>query len=180
VLAGKAKRLEHNMGLPYVEVTLYVNGALSPNDILLGQKVDLGALGSYTENRLQPLDECTSETCLPYGLYSLLTHEVTHAAEVIFGWKSNKGTKLQDGETVVEHRGKYINDPMEVRAFMQQVVDEVLRYVRKLASLPEKKRLTTALRLSTTWSLLKDDLTQRNKKLILKAVYTALQDEGLL
>lgn len=189
VLEGSAGRREPSRSGSSVEVYLFLNGALTPNDFLMSPEgSSLGGL-SFKNDRLQPLEECTSSTCLPYGLYSILLHEMTHAAEAGIvavdgaGWgKSNRGTALREGETVVVDRREYVNDPLEVRAFMQQVVDEVLKYVDKseLEFLPIRQRLDVALQLSTTWKLVKDDLTQRNRARILKAVHTVLQDKGYL
>lgn len=67
-------------------------------------------------NRMQSLSSCTHEHCLPYGLYSILTHEVTHAAESMF----RLDPTYYRGPGVVDETA-YVNDPGEVRAFMQQV-----------------------------------------------------------
>lgn len=188
VIGGKAsikKSTWQSNGL-LVEVTLYINGALSPADILEGTEVKMGQMGSYKHNRLQSLKDCTALTCLPFGLYSTLIHEATHAAESVFGWsKGETGTALHNGETVVTDQAKYINDPVEVRAWMQQIVDEVLFYLKKFDEVEgldwtPQKRIQMALKTSTTWQLVKSDLTPKNRNLIMKAVYTAVQDQKVV
>lgn len=152
-------------------ITVYVNGALTPKDWLVPTPMI---------NRLEPMPACTHETCLVYGLYSLLIHELTHNADIF-------ATKLQYNPQEVLDKGEaawgpYVNDPAEVRAFMQQVVDETERMARKIRThVPSNQRLVDmVLRLSTTWSIIEKHLNSRNKARILKAVYDMLEREDLL
>ena len=173
ILGGSSGKRRWREGRGRVSVKLWLNGALSPADFINPKAVPL--MGRpYVEDRLQPLSQCKYETCLPYGLYSILIHELTHTAEVYYQ-KALQYKRDSDKE-------KYVNDPHEVRAFIQQIVDEVIRYGHKIRSHAKsnKKLVDYVLGLSTTWGGIEADLNPRNRAKILKAVYTALEDEGLL
>lgn len=169
VLGGKSN--------PNTGITLYLNGALTPRDLA-------------SEERNQPLSACRHESCLPYGLYSILLHEATHAAE-----RALPSTRRAPGYSPrdVEERGEaaygpYVNDPQEVRAFLQQIVDEVvhnaksddLREHLRRDHHPNRALVDTALALSTTYSIIEKHLTPSNRARILKAVYDAMDRQGLL
>jgi len=169
VLSGKAAG---------AHITIYMNGALSPNDFLVPTK--------WT-NRMSPIHSCTMLTCLPYGIYSILIHEATHAAESMFMHKLHYSPSevREKGEAAW---GSYINDPVEVRAFMQEIVDDVLRMakresIRDHASEqpnPNRALIEIGLKLSTTYNTIAKHLSPRNHNLILKAVYDALDRTNLL
>jgi len=153
------------------QIDIYMNGALSPSDFLVP---------TPQTDRMAPLWECTYETCLPYGLYSILIHEVTHAADVfVKGLKYSPSDVLERGEAAW---GPYVNDPSEVRAFMQEIVDQTERMARKLRPHAKTNRrlVDMILKTSTTWGLIEKHLNPRNKTRILKAVYDNLDREGLL
>jgi len=152
-------------------INIYVNGALSPVDFLVPTK---------WSDRMSPIWECTSETCLPYGLYANLIHEVTHTADIFM---KEIGYDPQD----VLNRGEaawglYVNDPAEVRAFMQQIVDETERMAGKIRDHAKSNQhlIGIVLKTSTTWKLIEKHLTLKNKARILKSVYEALDRQGLL
>ncbi len=177
VLGGSSGKRKWEKGEARVQVTLWLNGALSPKEWLDEDPV--------TGGRMQPYPGCSSERCLAYGLYSILTHELTHAAESMFeGREPTYYQRGPEGEQVVTDEVAYINDPKEIRAFMQQVVDEVLRYattpmIRDNAKNP-KHLIDLSLKLSTTWKAIDPHLTRANRSRILKAVYGALSQEGLV
>jgi hypothetical protein len=176
--AKGAAVLGGSMNAEDMEIRLFINGALTPNDILVPSK---------WLNRLAPLRSCTHETCLPFGLYTTMIHEVTHASESVFK------QKLQYSPSEVREKGEaafgpYLNDPGEVRAHMQQVVDEVVRMadrdmIRENAKgkpNPNQALIHMCLMLSTTFGIIEKHLTPHNRSLILKAVFQALEHEGLL
>jgi DNA topoisomerase-1 len=172
VLGGRYRSYSDGSG----EIILYMNGALSPKDYLVPD--------GWT-NRMQPVTTCRHETCLAYGLYSILSHEVTHAAD-----RSRAKTKYNPSKADDPHNPewlKYINDPGEIRAFMQQIVDEVESNAATLTA--ESVRglmksnhdlVETALLLSTTWEIIEPHLTRQHRNRILKAVYDMLDRKGLL
>lgn len=147
-------------------IALYMNGAITPESYL-------------SSKRMQLLTECTHEVCLPYGLFSILIHEATHAVD-----RSLKKIEYSPSEVMdkgEEAWGPYVNDPNEVRAFMQQVVDEAVRSADKLKShFSGQKLVNMALRMSTTWSLINKHLNPSNAAKILKAVYVGLDEAGLV
>lgn len=157
-------------------ITLYLNGALTPRDL-------------SSDERMQPVWSCRHESCVPYGLYSILLHEVTHAADALLPGKRGPAYSPQDvrerGEAAY---GPYINDAGEIRAFLQQVVDEVVHHAKdeglrehfRRDRSPNRALVDIVLTLSTTYSLIDKHLTPSNRARILKAVYEALEREGLL
>jgi hypothetical protein len=167
-------------------IELEINGALTPAEYLNTE-------GSLTAPlRIQPIHSCRAETCLNYGLYSLLIHEATHAAEMdhMKGLTYSPKEVMEKGEAAW---GPYINDPSEVRAFMQQIADEVIHNVGKSDQMhvmlreraekdphPNQKLLHYALLLSTTWKVIEDHLTPKNKATILKGVYDRMEQAKLL
>lgn len=104
-------------------------------------------------------------------IYSVLVHEITHLQD----W-FRMSDRSKDFAT-------YVNRPQEVRAFMQQVVDEVLERQEEIA----KKSDGWALNLSSefvesrldesrSWHRIKKELNTVNRRLILKAVARALAE----
>jgi hypothetical protein len=160
------------------EIDLHMNGALSPQEYLAESGMTV---------RIQPVWSCRYETCLPYGLYSLLIHELTHSADVFRGpLRYSPSEVLEKGEAAY---GTYLNDPAEVRAFMQQVVDEAVSSMTRNDTLrehaqkkpnPNQALVDLALRMSTTWKIVEKHLDRRNRDKILKAVYDGLDQAGLL
>ena len=109
-------------------------------------------------------------------LYPVLIHELTHAAD-----KYSKGVGSR--MTVDEMRtdmGSYYNDPTEVRAYMQEVVDEAqsrFQHWDKLkATFGPGKGLEYLLKMCPTWQEVSPHWTDRNKQLVIKAVAQALND----
>jgi hypothetical protein len=109
-------------------------------------------------------------------LYSVLIHEVTHLRDLLKHTPARAGAGSAD----------YHNKPSEVRAFMQQIVDEVLSYVHKLGrddggwlftGRLSSDFVDSVLDKSGTWERIRRDLTKPNEKLILKAVTRSLSDE---
>jgi hypothetical protein len=171
VLGGSSGKRRWEEGEARVQVILWLNGALSPADFLVPQA---------GTDRLQPLSGCKYETCLPYGLYSILTHELTHAAEAMFREKTPKYLRMPEDDP--KRREVYVNDPGEVRAFLQQVVDEAVRGAKHLREHSKSNDwlVKFSLKMSTTWKEIEGALNRGNRAKILKAVYDALDKEGLL
>lgn len=109
--------------------------------------------------------------------FSVLIHEVTHLRDILKGLTDYHDT--DDGAT-------YYNDPTEVRAFMQQVADEVIEYAERQAKSVrvgpwgltlDGRLLEQALGNSLSWDRIKRFLTPSNEKLVLRGVERALRDE---
>lgn len=153
---------------------VFINGRLSPDKILKP---------SGWRDLMQPISSCTSEYCLPYGIYSVLTHEFTHAADVIGKVGYSAGAVQQETQAESALYRQYLNDPGEVRAFMRQVVDEAVRMgkiVGKRYAKRQQELVQMVLKLSSTWSDISPYLEPSNRRLMLKAVYDGLAREGLV
>jgi hypothetical protein len=164
VLGGKSN--------PNTGVTLYLNGALTPADL-------------SSEERTQPLHACKHEKCIAYGLYSILIHELTHVAEEPLRKRRAPTYSPDEAREKGEGSSAYVNDPSEVRAFMQQIVDEVEHNAQDSLLWEHLRQnrqgyLDTVLALSTTWSIIEKRLTPSNRARILKSVYEMLDRKGLL
>lgn len=162
-------------------IVLDLNGVFTPEEFV-------------SEKMLQPLRSCRHEMCLPYALYANLLHEVTHAADdpVFKGKPSAKHPGKSELPNPDEYSdaeyARYINHPSEVRAWMQQVVDETMSAARIEAIRnraqrkpnPNQELVNLALRLSATWTMIEKHLTPSNRAKILKAVHHNLDRLGLL
>lgn len=168
VLSGSATPAKFYDGVYLSKVELEVNGALSPTDFLVPSKM---------LNRLEPLGSCTSLACLPYGLYNLLIHELTHVADRYMG----KVDYYKSDMTVDD--AKYYNHPGEVRAFMQTIVEETVTMGRRLHEHMQgnnKRLIEMCLKTSDTWKVVGEKVNAQNRNKIMKAVYTAFEQEGLI
>lgn len=119
-------------------------------------------------------------------IYRMLLHEVSHAADIS---KPRYDAGPASGEYDVEDLPLYYNDPVEVRAYMQEVVNEILSFggkrenVKKVLKLFRKSReqgVEVLLKNSDTWHEIKPYLTFQNRKRVMKNVYQALVEEGLV
>lgn len=109
------------------------------------------------KNKKQVIDE----------LYSVLIHEATHLADKL---------SYVASETSNEDPNIYYNRPTEVRAFMQQIVDEVVTHAKVIAKdldgfTDTEQLVRLSLERSTTWNRVKPYVNPSNKKRILKAVH---------
>ena len=107
-------------------------------------------------------------------LYPVLLHELTHAAD--------KYTRGGLGMSLDEARGNedYYNDPGEVRAYMQEVVDEVMRHSRHFDTFFRKfgpsRGLEYLLKFSATWTEASPYWTEVNRRKVIKAVSQAIAE----
>jgi hypothetical protein len=107
-------------------------------------------------------------------LYGILLHEFTHIADKYKGG----GPTTRHVKTLEEMDAeKYYNRPSEVRAYMQQIVDEVRKYFPKIRKhFDRKESVHLALRTSQTWKEIEPYLNRRNRNRILNAVWNSIQD----
>lgn len=104
-------------------------------------------------------------------LYPILLHELTHAADIF-------APVLGMSEDAARDNAAYYNHPSELRAYMQEVVDEVeqrFRHYEKLKSRFGNRALDMLLNMSTTWKEVSPHWTVANRQKVLKAVYQALE-----
>jgi len=109
-------------------------------------------------------------------LYRILSHELTHAADLWSG-KGSVGDLSKSKDELLRH---HHNHPAEVKALMRDVATGVEDTVQEFmgVGMTFQQALTYALE-DSKWADIKDYLTPKNHKTILKGVYTHLQDLGL-
>ena len=135
----------------------YGDTRLSP----IKMEVSVNLSNSYND-----LMDPRNKTQITQEIFSVLVHELTHAKD----WYPLERPPLDYEQPEVYH-----NLTQEVRAFMQQISDEVITYpTTNFTDL--NKFFEKALDFSTTWHRIKKYLNPQNKKLILKGVWTALHD----
>jgi len=104
-------------------------------------------------------------------LYNVLLHELTHAADINPGKRPSAKGPTWDTAGVTPRA--YYNHPTEVRAHMQQVVDEIERRIGPWNWMRQRYGPTEALRRlmteSRTWVEIKPHLSERNKQLVIRA-----------
>ncbi len=111
-------------------------------------------------------------------LYGLLAHELTHAADIWSG-KGSVGDLSGSRDDLKKH---HHNHPAEVKSLMRDVVTNLDDGDTVREFMGYGMDFNTALREAlkdTKWPDIEPYLTPRNKKTILKGVYTFLQDQGL-
>jgi hypothetical protein len=151
-----------------IQVELQLNGGLSASEML--------------NKRFQTT--CSSRKCVSYGLYSVLIHELTHVVEAAH-LRGVENVEVND-EGDLRDKAKYYNSPHEVRAFMQQVVDEAVLWASRafprvqITDGSNRRFVDELLKLSPTWQRVEQSMNAANRKKILTAVYDALSHEGLL
>lgn len=127
-------------------------------------------------------------------IYSVLIHEITHAVERIkylktedddlFGEKGSQfdkskvKTRKDQKATLI----KYYNNPIEVKAYLQQIADEVEEYLHQKQGGVSKQSIKDGWKDafgyygSKTWKQVSPYLTEKNQKYIQKAVLSYLME----
>ena len=151
-------------------IRLYLNAAATPNDVR--RAAEAGTI-----------DSCHHKRCLAYAFYTVLLHELTHISE------KSPSSYGRDVEKMPPYARKLyvLNDPAEVRAYMQQVVDEALTSARRKAFRdlaktkpnPNHYLLDRALRTSMEWAKIESSLTDASKARVYRAVEQAIREAGL-
>lgn len=145
-----------------------VNGRLIPEELLI----------TFNAERQQQ-DFHTHKGQFRKELVSVLRHEVTHLMDIMAALKTDA-----DDRTYTHKPEHYYNDPREIKAFMRQVVDEVIEYAHKEGKEDPWNVLhfagsfvEQALRASPTWERIEPHLNTQSEATIRKAVVRSLQDE---
>lgn len=135
--------------------------------------------GAYTWQKLKEL-----RYHFVKELYAAMLHELTHAADHAY---DNATAQLgrppymaKDGSI---DDAEYWNDPRELRAFIQEVVEEALARAETFMRSRYGENVTREQVLEyvyggKTWKQVSEHTNERNRAKILKAVYTALVDAG--
>lgn len=108
-------------------------------------------------------------------LFPVLLHELTHAAD-----KYTSGVGAEMTRDKARGNEDYYNHPSEVRAYMQEVVDEVQSRAKFWPKFQKmfgpSKGVMNLLKFSPTWGEVSPYWTEKNQRLVIKAVVQALND----
>ena len=114
-------------------------------------------------------------------LVSVLRHELVHMKDVISAPKSTKaGETLGTADLANQD---YYNDPMEVRAFMRQIADEVIEYAHNLGKedpwwlVLNRHFVDNALDASKTWNRVEQHINRKTEKKLRQGAAAALRAE---
>ena len=101
-------------------------------------------------------------------IYRILIHELTHVADIV---PESAGREEQE---VYEDLVAYYNAPHEVRAYLQEVLDEVASHIHQFEKLRRVLGTTLAvsstLGLSRAWADIEPYLNETNKRRFYRAV----------
>jgi hypothetical protein len=166
---------------------LITGGRASKPDLLDDQTADIHV--RITLNASKPCKEYLDvEYQLPLlagQIYSVLVHELTHAAEFQYIRKAPVPDHYLPPEGRAKSFDDYYNSPHEVRAYMQQVIEDIVYkapgYRKRVApDLSPHDFVMKLLRTSDKWKQIEHHLNPKNTATILKAVYDALVKRGVL
>jgi hypothetical protein len=114
-------------------------------------------------------------------LFPVLLHELTHVADKYKG----RGPAKDMSRDEARGSAAYYNDPGEVRAYMQEVVDELEDFARHLPKFQKtfgiSKGVDVLLKRSATWNEISPHWTEDNKRKVIKAVIQMVNErqEGM-
>ena len=172
-------------GVP-VDVEIFVVGSskldLDKKDLIQGayfkrSKSSLpGKLVIYVNSYLPPQSfENRPDHIVDGELYKILTHELTHVADI---W-SGKGSVGDLSKSLDDLKRYHHNHPAEVRSLMRDVVTDVEPAVRDYLEMGFSFNDSVKHALEDSkWVEVEPYMSQKNKKTLLKGVYTHLQDQG--
>jgi hypothetical protein len=141
--------------------------------------VEIVIEGAYTWQKLKELRQHFVKE-----LYTTLLHELTHAADHAYDNKTSQlGRPPYMAKDGVIDDVEYWNDPRELRAFLQEVVEESLARAETFVRAHRKENITREQVLEYVyegkmWKQTAKFMNERNRAKILKAVYAALVDAG--
>lgn len=169
---------------PYPYVVKAVDDSLINTNIILKSEETMapsyvvdGGMGTY---RGEPIVIITinGSTVIPKNtagvlerqLFPVLLHELTHVADKYKG----RGVAPDMSRDEAQGNAAYYNDPGEVRAYMQEVVDEIEAKSKHFSVFMDRfgpsKGLEYLLKSSNTWDEISPYWTEANKRLVIKAV----------
>lgn len=145
------------------------------------QAIQINLNGSWTPDEFSEPSSSFGRQNLPKELFSILLHELTHIADIFKKKRETTRRVLREDEVDLED---YYNRPEEVKAYMQDVADEVLSRLPKLKEMHESaernvsfnKMIKQSLVLSDSWERIEPYLSRQNKKKIMSAVYREAED----
>lgn len=175
---------------PYPYIVKAVDGSLINTGIILKSEETMapsyvvdGVMGTYRGGPIVIIT-INGSTVIPKNtagvlermLFPVLLHELTHVADKYKG----RGVALDMSRDEAQGNEAYYNDPGEVRAYMQEVVDEVEEKSKHFAIFFDKfgpsKGLDYLLKSSNTWQEISPYWTEANKRLVIKAVVQMINE----
>ena len=156
-----------------------------------------GGLGRYDgepiviieANGKYPWSTLSKSSILRERLYSVLAHELSHAADVFYRRssvatprKASEGA-LREGD--IPDLAAYYNHPGEVRAYMREIFESVRPDVREMMSHSLGRQwglggtVWRIVETDPTWEQVAPHLTPRNRARMLRGIVRAFEDEGL-
>ena len=141
-------------------------------------EVDIEDLASFAQY-FNPNKEHPRWADLKQHLIEILVHELTHAMEFraelskranIYDWRMVDRCIDDYGPECEEFYTRYFNTPIEVSAMTNEIVYQIIHNSGN--TLPP--RVEDALDLSIKWEEIEPYLTEKNKNLIRKRIYTRL------
>lgn len=152
-------------------------GAMLHRTITGDAVIELILNGAYRWRKLQEL-----RYYLVKAVYDALLHELTHLADYRYRDNKNHSYHNEDG-TIDDDR--YYSDRFEVTAFVQEVTDEAIQraeqYVRSHRDTNyTRDQLLDYVSSGKIWKDRVPKLRPSDRARVLKAVYSALVDAGLL
>ena len=182
------------------DVDIYVTGQVgsSEEELIVGgktwTKAGKPAVMMFLNGDVTIKDLIRGRAVLESSMRLSLLHELTHVIDK--HQESGQGARadyLKRPVTVMElvrdedvDFEKYLNNPMEVRAFMQEVATEVIDELnrksdaKRLVYTNDGKMILDAISWSDVWSRISPRLMAENRKKILQGVYREVVDSGLL
>lgn len=174
--------------IPYV--VRGVDGSVISTSVILkaevgsgGPYVLSGAMGRYRGDPIV-IVYINGSTVIPKNtagvlekqLYPVLLHELTHVADKFKG----RGPAHDMSQDEAQGSAKYYNDPGEVRAYMQEIVDELEDKVKHLGKLQKAFGMTKGieylLKSSDTWQEVSPHWTESNKRKVIKTVVQMINE----
>lgn len=146
----------------------------TPNFIVRGGAGEspMGTVVGVILNGDKTPDEMLSQNASIYRDFRrTLLHEVTHAVDPGTGQQSGR-----EAPKSPEEWAAYFNLPREVRAYMQEIVDQVVRSLPRKVDRVSRQVIENLLAKSRTWMEIGDLFSDKNRRKIIQAVYRAVTD----
>lgn len=128
------------------------------------------------------LDFCLKQgklTGILLEFYKVLIHELTHLKEHPTSPPSATQKKEVADPSQMDLK-TYYNNRSEVSAYLQEIIQEVKEKIHIFGQIleifPQDKAIVYFLKLLPTWMEVREYLESKNKKRVLKAIYTYLQE----
>lgn len=137
--------------------------------------VTLTVNGSYS---VLDLVKASADTWGPFAsqVHDVLRHEITHIADPAHGHSIPTYSATSSG--AVHELDVYFNDPLEVRAFMREITDQIKRRIKFAAMEADPTAVAhTIVHENRVFNAMAPHLTPANRKLLLRAMTQVTVEE---